>query len=37
MMFEIVRFKPVESIAGLGTMLLGLLVYFASPKRGERV
>ena len=36
MMLQIVRFKPVESFAGLGTMLLGLLVYFASPKREER-
>ncbi len=37
MMVEIVRWQPKESFAGLGTMLLGLVVYFASPKRGERV
>ncbi len=33
MLLEIARFKPVESFSGLGTMLLGLLVYFTSPKR----
>lgn len=37
MMFHIVRLKPIESIAGLGTMLLGLAVYFSSPKRGGPV
>ena len=37
MMVEIVRWQPWESFAGLGTMLLGLVVYFASPKRGEPV
>lgn len=32
MMFYIVSDKPRESLAGLGTMLAGLLVYFASAK-----
>ncbi len=32
MMFHILTTKPMESIAGLGTMLLGLLIYFLSPK-----
>lgn len=32
MMFYIVKSTPRESVAGLGTMLLGLLVYFISPR-----
>ena len=32
MMFYIVKTTPWESAAGLGTMLLGLLIYFVSPK-----
>lgn len=33
MMFYIVKTTPMESMAGLGTMLLGLLIYIISPKR----
>ena len=33
MMFYIVKTTPWESAAGFGTMLLGLLIYFLSPKR----
>jgi len=36
MMFYIVKTTPVESAAGLGTMLLGLLIYFISPKMKHR-
>ncbi len=32
MMVSILREKPFESLAGLATMLAGLLVYFVSPK-----
>ena len=32
MMFYIVKSTPWESVAGLGTMLLGLLIYFISPR-----
>jgi APA family basic amino acid/polyamine antiporter len=32
MMIYILRDRPVESLAGLGTMLSGLLLYFLSPK-----
>ncbi len=33
MLCHILKSNPVESIAGLGTLLLGLLVYFFSPTR----
>jgi APA family basic amino acid/polyamine antiporter len=32
MMIHVVRSNPVESLAGLATMALGLLVYFLSPR-----
>ena len=32
MMYYIVKSTPWESVAGLGTMLLGLLIYFVSPR-----
>lgn len=32
MMIYIIKITPWESVAGLGTMLLGLLIYFVSPK-----
>lgn len=32
MMFYIIKTAPWESVAGLGTMLTGLLIYFLSPK-----
>ena len=35
MMFYLVKSTPVESAAGLATMLLGLLVYFISPKTSQ--
>ena len=35
MMIHIFRSNPRESLAGLGTLGLGLLVYFASPKRAD--
>ena len=33
MMFHIVMTTPMESAAGLGTLLLGFLIYFISPKK----
>ncbi|HEX8296451.1 MAG TPA: amino acid permease, partial [Chthoniobacteraceae bacterium] len=35
MMIHIFRSNPRESLAGLGTLALGLIVYFASPKRAD--
>ena len=33
MMWHLLRSHPMESLAGAGTMLLGLLIYFLSPTR----
>jgi len=37
MLVFICRQHPVESGAGLGTLLLGLVIYAASPKRGPEL
>jgi APA family basic amino acid/polyamine antiporter len=36
MLVYLLTFRPVESLAGLGTLLLGLVVYFAAARRLER-
>src|SRR6266487_1681869 len=36
MMFYLLRSKPVESLAGLATALVGLLLYFCARKRPQR-
>jgi hypothetical protein len=35
-MFYLLRWKPVESLAGLATALVGLLLYFCARKRPQR-
>ena len=37
MLFHILRSNPIESLAGLATLLLGFIVYFASPVRPPAV
>jgi basic amino acid/polyamine antiporter, APA family len=36
MMFYLLRSKPIESLAGLATALIGILVYFCAGKRLQR-
>ena len=36
MMFYLLRWKPIESLAGLATALIGLLLYFCAQKRSRR-
>ena len=36
MMFYLLRWKPIESLAGLATALIGLLLYFCAQKRPRR-
>ncbi len=36
MMFYLLRWKPIESLAGLATALVGLLLYFCARKRSQR-
>jgi APA family basic amino acid/polyamine antiporter len=36
MMFYLLRWKPIESLAGLATALVGLLLYFCAGKRTHR-
>jgi hypothetical protein len=36
MMFYLLRWKTVESLAGLATALVGLLLYFCARKRPRR-
>jgi APA family basic amino acid/polyamine antiporter len=37
MMFYLLRSKPIESLAGLATALVGLLLYFCTAKRPSRL
>jgi len=36
MMFYLLRSKPIESLAGLATALVGVLLYFCAQKRPQR-
>ena len=36
MMFYLLRWKPIESLAGLATALVGLLLYFCARNRSQR-
>ena len=36
MMFYLLRWKPIESLAGVATALIGLLLYFCAQKRSRR-
>ena len=36
MMFYLLRSKPIESLAGLATALVGVLLYFCAGKRPRR-
>jgi len=36
MMFYLLRWKTIESLAGLATALIGLLLYFCAQKRPRR-
>jgi hypothetical protein len=36
MMFYLLRWKPIESVAGLATALVGLLLYFCARNRSQR-
>jgi APA family basic amino acid/polyamine antiporter len=36
MMFYLLRWKTIESLAGLATALVGLLLYFCAQKRPRR-